>query len=534
MYESFFSLQRRPFAAIPDVNCFHHSSSIQTVLDELVICLERGAGIAVLTAPPGLGKTLICQRVKEELSKGFTTIFLRHANFASPTALLQTILTELKVPIVGLSEQELRLQWEQALATIRSRKQMLVIICDESHHLDEPVLEELRTMTDLADQGIPWVRLLLAGQFELEEKLAAPAMSALNQRLRAHTNLSPLTTSESIDYIDFRITWAGGRTEEVFAPETLLAIAEAADGVPRCLNQLCDHVLLLAYVAEEKPAGVDLVSEALVDLKHLPLNWNIRSRRESDSEHFESSVPSSELDSTGPKFGEHLATWESSPTFDSHPADTSLPSSTVWEFGLDDESEHETPVSEDVSLEPVVEFAPKQTPIAFSAEQKSTTDDFLEEPVIDRYSAIDGGWWHDQLAVTPHEEACSTEKQTEQRIDPPTTRPATASILEWNRVPEQMPASVSPRIAPMTSPEPPSALPMLEQSLQSEVLELVVATQRAIRSAAVEHESDPLETSASFESDAFASPESPLRDAAENRPFRNLFTRLRRKQMGLE
>nr|MBC8289106.1 hypothetical protein [Planctomycetota bacterium] len=45
-------------------------------------------------------------------------------------------------------------------------------------------------------------------------------------------------------------------------------------GVPRCLNQLADHSLLLGVAADESPVQEATVREALEDLKQLPLHWN--------------------------------------------------------------------------------------------------------------------------------------------------------------------------------------------------------------------------------------------------------------------
>ena len=43
----------------------------------------------------------------------------------------------------------------------------------------------------------------------------------------------------------------------------------ASDGIPRCLNQLCDHSLLCAYVMEQIPVQVTTARDALDDLKQI-------------------------------------------------------------------------------------------------------------------------------------------------------------------------------------------------------------------------------------------------------------------------
>lgn len=274
MYEAFFELRRRPFATTPDPNCWFGPGPIRAALDELVVCTEQGQGIGVLVAPAGAGKTLLCERLLAELSDRFDAVLLRHATFQTRRALLQTLLCELDQPYDRPSDQELRLGLAPVLKRLHHQGRALVLIVDEAHQLSEPLLEELRILADQSLDGQPLVRLILAGQLALEEKLALPGLQALNQRIRAHVCLPTLTQAETRDYIDYRLTWAGGRTDEILTDEALDVIVRACDGLARCVNQLCDHALLLGYVSEERPLSAQTVTEALADLQHLPLPWN--------------------------------------------------------------------------------------------------------------------------------------------------------------------------------------------------------------------------------------------------------------------
>lgn len=502
MYESTFQLQRRPFTATPDPSCVYLPQSVQTAVDELIICLERGEGIAVLTAPAGLGKTLVCEKLRQELGSGFVTILLRHSQFPTPADLLRTLLTELG-GMIGrtATEQELRLELVAQLTELRRQNQLLVVLCDEAHELRHPLLDELRRLIDHADHGVPWVRVLLCGQLELEEHLAEPQLAALNQRLRAHVTLSPLTAMEAWDYVDYRITWAGGRIEEVFSPDALQAIIDAADGIPRCLNQLCDHVLLLSYVADRRPAPVDLVHEALEDLQHLPLSWNIRpSRSVEETSDIETSMPTAKPQAV--EFGDHLATWDES-------------SHDVWEFGSGDdgidattaEDAYETSLEELSVIDPVGSFldAVEEAVTRIENERQqafAAPGSVIEEPVLDRYAAIDAGWPTDDIPrETPHwlteEPLHSTSGDTQ--------------ILHRADVP----------------PTPISAVreTSVEQRVADDVLELTTTTHESLTGrrfddAPAADEPFGVETSAP--------------SVSPGRPFRNLFTRLRRKQRGLD
>src|SRR5262249_46071326 len=151
MYEASFGLTRRPFAATPDATCFLSAAPIQAALDELVVCVEQGQGIGVLTAPAGTGKTLLCERLRFELGERFETVLLRHASFLTRRALLQTVLCELNHSYHHPSEQELRLELFPTIRALAPKREALVLICDEAHQLSDSLLEELRILADFAE-----------------------------------------------------------------------------------------------------------------------------------------------------------------------------------------------------------------------------------------------------------------------------------------------------------------------------------------------------------------------------------------------
>jgi type II secretory pathway predicted ATPase ExeA len=280
MYEPFFGMERRPFSATPDAGCFFSSSEFQAVLDELTVCVERGQGIGILTASAGIGKTLLCQRLtanlrrREKSKSQFECVYLGNSNFPTRRSLLQAILFEMGDEYSRRDEPELRIDLRSRLLSLRPEREALVLIVDEAHLFADELLEELRIMSDIADNGSSLVRIILSGQHELEERLTDRAFDALNQRISTHVFAEPLTISESIEYVRHRLEWAGCDIEAVFTEEAVSVIARASSGVPRCLNQLSDHSLLLAFASDEKPVSEDTVREALEDLKQLPLHWN--------------------------------------------------------------------------------------------------------------------------------------------------------------------------------------------------------------------------------------------------------------------
>ncbi|MGD0383557.1 MAG: hypothetical protein ABSA77_08560, partial [Thermoguttaceae bacterium] len=123
-------------------------------------------------------------------------------------------------------------------------------------------------------QGRPLVRLILAGNGSLEERFASPKMESFNQRISTRCYLEALSRSETQDYIHAQIDLAGGCGMDLFSEDACQSVFKATDGVPRLINQLCDHALLLAYVAGSRIVVPAQIEEAWADLQQLPTPWN--------------------------------------------------------------------------------------------------------------------------------------------------------------------------------------------------------------------------------------------------------------------
>jgi hypothetical protein len=60
----------------------------------------------------------------------------------------------------------------------------------------------------------------------------------------------------------------------VFTDDALDAIYRATDGIPRLINQVCDHALLLAYAGGVDRLNAAGIEEAWSDLQQLPTPWS--------------------------------------------------------------------------------------------------------------------------------------------------------------------------------------------------------------------------------------------------------------------
>ncbi len=274
MYESFFGLVRRPFVASADADCYYPATAIETARQTLFRCIDRGEGAALLIGPAGAGKSLLLQVLAEQFRGRFGIALLGSGRFNTRRELLQAILYELGLPYRDFEEGELRLALIDHLSKSDNEQEGMLLLIDEAHLLPLKLVEEVRLITNLVRGGQPKVRLVLAGSPALDERFTSPKLDAFNQRISARCYLQAFDRNETSEYVKAQIEWAGGQSSAIFSPEALDGAYQATQGVPRLLNQVCDHALLLACAAGATSLDRASVEEAWADLQQLPTPWN--------------------------------------------------------------------------------------------------------------------------------------------------------------------------------------------------------------------------------------------------------------------
>ena len=270
MYDSFFDFKSRPFSAAPHPAFYYPVESIETARKNVSRCIERSEGPALIVGSAGSGKTLLCRMIADEFRSSFDVVMLAVSRICSRRTLLQAILFELGLPYRQMEEGELRLSLIDFLRKADTVTSGMLLIVDEAHSLAVPLLDELRMITNLVRDGKSRVRLVLAGMPELEEKFANPTLNSFSQRLAARCYLEPLNRDQTVQFVHFQITQAGGDANQILTEAALAAVYDATQGIPRLINQLCDHALVMAALGSQYQVSDTGVQEAWADLQQLP------------------------------------------------------------------------------------------------------------------------------------------------------------------------------------------------------------------------------------------------------------------------
>ena len=274
MYESFFRFTSRPFVAAPLVSSYFASDACELARQTLTRTIDRAEGPGLIIGPTGVGKTLLCRVLAARFQQTFQVAMLSSTRILTRKSLLQNILFELKLPYRNMEEGELRLALLDHLQPNEDCPNGILLIVDEAHSLSLRLLDEVRLITNLVRDGQPRVRLVLAGSSKLEEKFASPKLESFNQRVAARCYLEPFGRDNTADYVLTRLAAAGGHPDAIFDDGALRAVYQATDGIPRLINQVCDHALVMAFAGGRRQIDAAGIEEAWADLQQLPGPWN--------------------------------------------------------------------------------------------------------------------------------------------------------------------------------------------------------------------------------------------------------------------
>jgi general secretion pathway protein A len=267
MYLELFKLHELPFRLSPDPQFLYLSKQHARAKAYMESTIWFTDGFVVITGEIGAGKTTLIETVLHELRADVVIAQINQTQL-SPTAFLQTILVQFGFSPFNMKKPEVLATLNQFLVDQHANGRKVLLIIDEAQNLSDRVLEEVRMLSGVETTKEKVLRIILAGQPELNEKLNSPELLQLTQRVRLRFHLSALTRAETDAYIDHRLEVAGSQGRRIFAEDTYATIYKYTGGVPRLINTLCDTCLMAAYGQDK-----DVVTAAELDAAISELQW---------------------------------------------------------------------------------------------------------------------------------------------------------------------------------------------------------------------------------------------------------------------
>jgi type II secretory pathway predicted ATPase ExeA len=277
MYESFYGLNTKPFAVVPDPRFIYWAGAHSMAFAMLEYGIVNHAGFTVITGEIGSGKTTLLRHLLAQVP-GDIDIGLVSNTQGDRGDLLQWVLMSFGQDFEGASYVGLFRRFEQFLVAQHDRGHRTVLVIDEAQNLGAKSLEELRMLSNINTYDRELLQIVLSGQPQLKELLSRPELVQFAQRVSSDFHLGLLSRAEVPAYIDHRLAVAGA-DRLLFSDDAAGLIGFATQATPRLINILCDTSLMYGFGMGAELITAEIVQRVLEDKRKFgvfPMTGDVR------------------------------------------------------------------------------------------------------------------------------------------------------------------------------------------------------------------------------------------------------------------
>ncbi len=266
MYLRFFRFRKNPFHITPDPEFLFLAPSHKEAFASIFHGIGARKGFIAITGEVGVGKTTIVRAYLEGTNPKRTRIVYICNAALSFQKLLKQISLELGIPITDEEPSELVNSLHHYLIEEYKNDRNVVLIIDEAQNMPIETLEHLRVLSNLETSRDKLIQIILVGQPEFESILNFPELRQLKHRIAIRCRIDPLSSDESLAYIQHRLSKASSFYNPVFTKGALKEIVKAANGIQRTINVISDNALITAFGYQQNPVDSKIIKEVIADL----------------------------------------------------------------------------------------------------------------------------------------------------------------------------------------------------------------------------------------------------------------------------
>ena len=261
MYEDFYHLRERAFPYNVDASRFFMGSSHAQSLASLQYSLLTNAGLILVSAESGMGKSILIRRAQAYVDDSvvFGVLTNIHPDFRS---LLPWIATTFELSADLSSSASMYGELKKFLAKMSEQGRHVTLAIDEAQNLSEPALQEIKLLLNLNDNKNKGLQMVLVGSPLLRKRLMHPSMAEVAQRVALDFELRPLDFHSTNEYITYHLEFVNGKPD-LFDYFSRATIFYHSRGIPRLINNICDLSLVFGFGEAEKTINETLVKKVV-------------------------------------------------------------------------------------------------------------------------------------------------------------------------------------------------------------------------------------------------------------------------------
>jgi len=229
-------------------------------------------GLALVTGPSGVGKSITLRRFTSDLDDNRYAVF----NIGSPPATIHGFLRILCRRFGLPMRQHTADLFDAAQKFLTTHEQEHgthpLLVLDDAEGLYPDVADVLRRLTIYDLDAEDKFSVLISGIESLLQVLELGVLEPLRSRFAFAQSLRPFGLEDTQNYIRFHLERVDG-DNKLFSDDAIRRVFQASQGRPRNINQLCIGALILGAVQ-----GRDHIDGTFIKnlLNHNPLFQNMR------------------------------------------------------------------------------------------------------------------------------------------------------------------------------------------------------------------------------------------------------------------
>ena len=196
MYTELFKLRELPFRLSPDPEFLYLSKNHSRAKAYMESTIWFTDGFVVITGEIGSGKTTLIETFLRELEKDVVVAQINQTQ-VSAVEFLQAVLVQFGFSPFKMKKAELIATLNSFLIEQYAAGRKVLLIIDEAQNLSLRTLEEVRMLSGVETTKDKVLRIILAGQPELNDKLDSPELVQLAQRVRLRFHLTALSREDT-------------------------------------------------------------------------------------------------------------------------------------------------------------------------------------------------------------------------------------------------------------------------------------------------------------------------------------------------
>lgn len=220
-------------------------------------------GLALVTGPSGVGKSITLRRLVQSLDEArYRVVHLPNHLPTTEIGFLRSLNRAIGLPMRAHAAD----LFDQAHAHLTAHGDQSgphpLLVLDDAEGVRPALLDLLRRMTAYALDAEDRFSLLITGTDALLRTLREPSLEPFVTRIAFAAALKPYTLEDTRNYVAWHLARAGAK-DRLFSDDAIRRIFLASKGVPRRINQVAVHTLIQAAVLGHDTISGDFVAAQL-------------------------------------------------------------------------------------------------------------------------------------------------------------------------------------------------------------------------------------------------------------------------------